>query len=500
MGEGPSRKTKLVRAGAATVGGQLANMAVLVGSTMVLARLLDPADFGLLAMVWSLVLFISSFRDFGLPMAALQAKSLDHLQKSALFWINLPIACGVTLFMLVMAPVLAWFYGEPRLLLLTAILSLGVLAPAVSNQHEAVLTRQLRFIDLIKWDLVFRVAGAAVAIGLAWYGAGYWALAAQYLVWQLCRAAAVWLLSGWLPARYGQARLAMSRVRPLVSIGGYLTGYRVLSHAGRDLDRVVVGYFSGAHALGLYDAAFKWAKLPVQQLYTPLLGPAVAALSRAREDTEKFRSNARSLLTPVMGCSIPVLVWAAVAAEPLIRLLLGDKWLEAIPLFQVLCVGGVALASMKTTKWLYVSTGQTKQQFGWGMISSPLFAVAILVGALYGPLGVAIGYASAQWVLLLPALAYCLRRSPLRLRDYLSILVRPLLAATVAGAVTFAALPWIDAWIALRLAASAMLFGVAYTSVWLAMPGGYAAVVDAVKLAGAIRGGGKKPAASPDPD
>jgi PST family polysaccharide transporter len=487
-----SRKSKLVRSGATTVAGQCANVLITTGSTVILARMLDPADFGLLAMVFSLIVFIGTFRDFGLPMAALQSRDLDHRQSSALFWINLWITLAVGLLMILMAPLLAWFYGDARLVLLTAVMSAGVVVPALANQHEAMLTRQLRFIWLVKLDLSFLVAGSVAAICLAAAGAGYWALVAQFLIWQVGRGAAVWVVSGWTPARFGEVRGSWQHVRHLVSVGAHLTGFRVVSHAGRDLDRVLVGYIGGAHTMGLYDAALRWARLPLHQIYTPLLGVAVAGLSHVRDDAEAYRRTVRAITTPVLGFSVPILAYAAVAADALIMVLLGAKWLESIPLFRALCVGTVALAALKTTKWLYVATGNTKRQFHWALFSSPLFAIAIATGSFFGAQGVAVGYAVTQWLLLVPGLAYCLHGSPVTLPLYIRILARPLTASTLAAAA---------AWLLGRhynlenhlaqLLLTGPAFVLVYATTWLALPGGRQAALDMKQLIRTLRPGAR---------
>lgn len=488
------RRTRLARSAVATIGGQLATLGITVATTMVLARLLEPADFGRYAMVYTLIVFIGSFRDFGLPMAALQSRDLDHLRSSALFWLNLRITTGVTLFLIAMGPALAWFYGEPGLVALTAAMSVGVLAAALANQHEAALTRQLRFGALVAWDAGCALAGSVAAVGLAAAGAGHWALAAQFILWQVGRAAGIWIVSGWIPAAPSRLGEARRQIGSIVSFGAYLTGYRVLSHAARDLDRVLVGYIGGAPALGLYDSAFKWARLPFQQIYTPLLGVTVAALSHARDDAASFCRNARAILTPVLGLTVPALAFGALAGEPLILVLLGPKWTGAIPIFRWLCVGTIAFAALKTTKWLYVATGHTRRQFRWGLVSSPLFAAAVALGAAFGAEGVAIGFAAANWLLLVPGLAYCLRGTPLGLVDYAALFARPLLASAAA-----AALAWlvgrtlaVEGQLA-RLLATAPAFGVAYAGAWLLIPGGTDAARDVAEVIRSVRNRAPRP-------
>jgi PST family polysaccharide transporter len=476
------QKAALVRSGAVTITGQLASLVVTAGSTMVLARLLQPRDFGLLAMVYSLTSFIASFRDFGLPMAALQSRDMDDARASALFWINLRVTMGVTLFMLAMGPVLAWFYGERRLVLLTTVLTAGVFAAALANQHQALLTRRMRFGTLVALDFVALAAGSIVAIALALYGAGYWALAAQFIIWQTGRSAAIWILSGWRPSGFRAAAEVREQIRPMISFGAYLTGYRMLTHLGRDLDRIVVGYVSGPYTLGLYDSAFRWARMPLEQLYTPLLAVMVAGLSRAREDAKAYRRTAKAALLPVLTISLPAVVYVALESEPIVLVLLGPNWQPAIPLLRWLSIATVAIAVLKTTKWLYLSMGDTKRQLRWGLFSFPVKVAAIVMGASVSATGVAIGVAAANWLLVLPGLAYCLKGSPLRVRDYVRILGRPAFASCVAGSAVLAIAPGLPADHFVELLVTAVVFGLTYIAAWLLVPGGWSAAVDMATL------------------
>src|SRR5215471_14084935 len=145
-------------------------------STIVLARLLTPADFGLVAMVTSFSDLAAPFADLGLSQATIQKKDVSQDQITALFWINVGIGLGLTLLMASLGPVLAWFYGEPRLKAITALVSLVFLIAGIRAQPEALLRRQMRFSALAVRNIVSLALGVSLAIALAWRGAGYWAV------------------------------------------------------------------------------------------------------------------------------------------------------------------------------------------------------------------------------------------------------------------------------------------------------------------------------------
>ena len=165
-------RQRAIRGGSAKLGSQAASFLVRMGSLMVMARLLDPRDFGLVGMVTAVISVFSVFRDFGLSAAAVQRSSVTEEQISTLFWINLLVGTTLGLLSLAMAPLVARFYHEPRLFGITAALATGFLLNAAGVQHTAILERQMRFTTLSVIDIVSLLASAAVGIGMARQGFG----------------------------------------------------------------------------------------------------------------------------------------------------------------------------------------------------------------------------------------------------------------------------------------------------------------------------------------
>lgn len=482
-----SSRVRLARSAMVNVAGQIATVAATIGSTMILARILGPSDFGLFAMTGTLTAFIGSFRDFGLPMATLQAKAIDELHASGLFWVNLKVNIGVTLFMIAMAPILAWFYGDHRLIALTCLMSAGTFAAGAANQHEALLTREWRFNLIAAVDFGSFAGATLITLFLALAGAGYWALAAQYILWRSARTSILIFASGWKPLGPRRSAAASESIKEMLSLGRNLTWSRMLAHIGRNIDNVVVGYSAGAHALGLYDAAYKWSTFPIQQIYTPILAVAVAGLSKARADAATYRAACRACLLPVFAVSVPILSYLIIDADRVVLLLLGRKWQAAIPIFRWLCFGSIAAASTMTTKWIYISLGKAARQLRWGLIATPIMIAAIAVGARFGPVGVATAFAAGNWVLFLPAIAFCVHGTPLRVRDYLAVLRYPVLASLPGCAALIIFRTFITiGHSSLAVTVHALLFFSLYIGFWMALPGGRMALGEIVDL---IRGG-----------
>jgi PST family polysaccharide transporter len=486
---GPELNRRSVRSGLLQLLTQGAQIALFVGSGMVLARLLTPRDFGLVAMVSAVSTFFLTFRDFGFNLATAQREELNHEQTSALFWTHLRLTSASALIVAAMGPVLARFYGEPKLILIAPALALGIVLLGVGTLPEGVLIRQMRFPAVMAAELVATAVGVTSGIVAAASGAALWSLVLQFVVLGGVRSALVWRWCGWRPMRVrGMSPESRDGYRSLLGFGGRYTAARMLEYAGRNIDRVLVGYASGAGVLGLYDSAARWSNYPLLQLQGPLTRVAVVGLSRLQSDGSSFAAAARRGLTPVLALLVPMLAFMSVAARDVLLLLLGEQWIGAVPLFRVLCIGAIAVCVARSGTWIYLARGETRRQLRWALVQTPAIIVAVAIGTRWGAVGVAVAFATANWLLLYPGLAYCLATSPMRPRDYVAMLGRPLVASAVSVAVLLAsheALGGIDHRLT-RLVLALGLFTTAYTVVWLATPGGRRTLGDVLRLTSAL--------------
>jgi PST family polysaccharide transporter len=172
---------------------------------------------------------------------------------------------------------------------------------------------------------------------------------------------------------------------------------------------------------------------------------------------------------------LPALAFCFVEAQNLLLLLLGEQWLDAVPLFQVLVIAVFVVSLYRVTKWLYVSAGQTQRQFRWGLIYTLVMCISMVIGASGGTYGIAVAYTLATCLLTYPAISYCLQTSPLSLRDFFTTVGRPAIAAILAACILFVsqfAFPLSTALI-LTLLIRSIMFAIPYILIWLALPGGW---------------------------
>lgn len=378
-----------IRGGAATLGGQAVKLVLNLVGLVVLARLLGPSEFGLVAMVTAIVGIGDILRDMGLSSAAIQAKQIDHQQKSNLFWINLGLGGTLSLICAAASGLLADFYGEPKLASITLALSITFLANGFQTQFQAELARQLRFVSLTATDILAMFSGLIIAVVLGVAQAGYWALVAQLVTQSLVLAISRMLITRWIPTWPRRH----SGMRPLLRYGRNLMLTQVLVYVSSNIDSVLVGSRFGSASLGLYNRAFQMLTLPLNQIFTPLTNVALPVLSRLQDDEARFRRHVEKGQL-VLGYGVVFLFATAFAlAEPLIQLVFGAEWTGSVPIFRILAVAGAFQAISYVSYWIFLARALTGSHLRYSLISRSILICFICIGSLGGVYGVAAGYA-----------------------------------------------------------------------------------------------------------
>lgn len=403
------------RGGAVTIASQGLKFFTSMGATILLARLLTPSDYGLIGMVAVVTGFVSMFKDMGLSMATIQKEEINAQQISTLFWINVLLSVAVMLLTVVIAPGVAWFYGEPRLKLITMGFSLVLLVGGLTAQHEALVRRQMRFAALAFLEIVSLIIGIVVAIGLAWYGARYWALVASQLAQALTYAVGIWLVCGWRPGM----PVRSSGVRAMFAFGSNLTGFHLINHFARNLDNMLIGRFWGSAPLGLYAKAYQLLLLPIEQINSPIAAVAVPALSRLTHSPERYRKAYLRILEKIAMVTMPGMAFMIATSDWIVALVLGPKWMGVSPIFALLGIAGLVQPILNTAGWLYITQGRTRQMFHFGLIGSTIIIISIVAGLPWGPIGVALVYSTTFVFIVTPLVFYYAgREGPVRSRDF----------------------------------------------------------------------------------
>ena len=460
---GGELRGRLVRQGAHTALFQGVGFAVRFASTVILARLLTPGDFGLFTMLAGVTLLLMTVSDLGLPVAVVQRRELRHEQVSALFWINVGLSTTAGCLLLLLSPLLAHFYGEPRLVAFSVPFAIGLFAGGLGLQHGGLLSRQLRFRDRAIVITTSQLLGVATGIAAAGAGLSYWSLALMFLASTAARSAGFWIACRWRP---GRLRRGVG-LRPLLAFGVNLTAAGVLSTVARTLDGILIGWRWRADALGYYNRAHALVFVPIYQLVlTQFFGITEAALSRLQGDPERYRRYYLRALSLVSGAIMPPLALIAVLSRDLVYVSLGAPWLATAPLVAALAVAGLGLPFAGAISWLYVALGRTDRARNWHAWLAAIFALCFVAGLPFGAVGVAIGYAVCLLGTSIPGIYLATRGSPVEGWDTVRATWRPLLASPMVAAVAAAARAQLDA----EPSAIALVAGVAAgAGAWLGL-------------------------------
>jgi O-antigen/teichoic acid export membrane protein len=405
-------KGRSVRGGALIATSQGFQVLLSMIFTVVLARLLTPSYFGLVAMVTAVTGLGQAFGDLGLSEATIQWPEITPDQVSALFWINSAIGLGLTFITMALAPLLAWFYREPRLIAITLVISPTFLIGGLRVQPDALLKRQMRFKSLVLRDVTSCFIGVLVAVAMAFEGGGYWAIIAFPLTVNSLQMASSWLLVNWRPDR--PRRIA--DVGPMVSFGGHVAASYLIGSLSGNTGNILIGWYWAAGPLGLYSRASNLLMRPVNQILTPAGGVAIPTLSRIHGDPERYARYYLRAVNLIMWISVPLFGLLFVAAKPLIMILLGNKWQDAAPVFQLLCISALAQPLLQSTNWVLVSSGRTDRLFRLTLITSVVMIAAFAFSLPLGIKGVALWGSVVQLAMLPWMLKFCYRDVSLTFR------------------------------------------------------------------------------------
>lgn len=427
-------KQRTVRGGFARLCAQAATFLLRLGSLMVLARLLGPKDFGLIGMVTAFTGVLSLFRDFGLSAAAVQRATVTDEQISTLFWINMFVGVVLGLLAVVCAPAIAAFYHEPRLFGVTAVLALGFLFNAAGIQHSVFLQRQMRFTTLAIINTVSLIVGTAIGIGGAKAGYGYWALVAMTVTVPLVSAVGFWLTTAWVP---GMPRRGAG-IRSMMRFGGALTLNGLVAYLAYNSEKVLIGRFWGADAIGIYGRAYQLINIPTDNLNSAVGEVAFSALSRVQDDPSRFKRYFLKGYSLILGLTLPITITCALFADDVIFVLLGPKWKGAVAIFRLLAPTIAIFAIINPLGWLLNSIGLVERGLRIALVFAPTMIGGYILGLPYGPKGVAFAYSAVMALWVIPFIAWCVHGTVITLRDILSAVSRPLASAMMAGGLAFA--------------------------------------------------------------
>lgn len=456
-------KQRTIRGGLAKLVGQGITFVLRLLYIVVMARLLSPSEFGLVAMATVVTGIYDLFRDGGLSAAAIQQPTITEEQKSTLFWVNISIGAILTAICLLTAPILSRFYHEPRLFWVTVGISGGFLFSAAGAQYAAMLHRDLRYVTLTSIDVLSVAVNIAAAIAMAATGFGYWALVAPSVGATVINTVAMWLAVGWKP---GLPR-HNTGIMEMLKFGGTVSLNNLLVYVAYNFDKLLLGRFWGADALGLYSRAYQLINIPTTQLNHAIGGVAFSALSRIQNDRMRYKNYFIKGYSITIAFTAPITLFSAAFADDIIRVAMGPRWEAAAIIFRLLTPTVLFFGLANPLAWFLMSSGLQQRSLRIALALTPICIGSYFVGLPYGPNGVAAAFSIALSLWLLPHMLWCIKDTGITLSDLLRAIWPPVgsaIVATITAVAVEALIGQADSAL-LRLA----LNGVVMAAIYLAM-------------------------------
>lgn len=422
-------RRRAIRGAGVTIFAGGVSFVVQFGATVVLARLLTPADFGVVTMVTTFSLLLCSFGQNGFTEVILQREDVTHFLASNLFWINLGAGILLAIAFAALGPLMALFYHDPLVTKVAQGMSLTIAVASVSVIHLALLNRALRFTAVSTNGVVARVVYVIVSIIAALVGWGYWALVAGSIAQQLSIAMGAWLMCRWRPGIPRRAPGTAACVKFAINVYSHFS----FSYFSGNADNLLVGWRYGAGALGFYKKAFDLFFTPVCQLVSPISAVAITTLSHFKREPAQYQ---RHFLT---GMSVLALFGMAIGADltlvggDLIRFVLGPGWTESGRIFAFFGPGIGVMLLYNTHGWIHLSIGRPDRWFRWGVIEFLCTASLFVIALPWGPRGIALAWTVSFFVLMLPAFWYAGKPIGFRVGPVLAVVWRFFAASVTAG-------------------------------------------------------------------
>jgi PST family polysaccharide transporter len=402
VAEGSELRRLAVRGAAATLSASALSLALRVVPTVVLARFLTPADFGVVTMVTTFSMLLMSFGTSGFSEAVIQPQEMNRFQASNLFWVTCAIGLILTIGFGASGPLLARFFRNPLVAPVAVATSVAIFISAAATIHSALLKRAMRFSAVSVNEVVALAVYSAVGILLAVRGWGYWALVAAIVAQAFSSTIGAWWLCRWIPnlPRRGVGTLA------ILGFAAKVYGRFSANYFTRNFDNILVGWRFNAAGLGYYKKAYDLFAFTASQLTAPLHSVALAALSRLNHDPARFKRYLANSLGIVAFVGMAVGADLTLVGKDAVRLVLGPKWSESGRIFELFGPGIGIMLLYSTIGWIHLSIGKPGRWLRWTLVESVATALLFVLALPWGPAGIAVAWSVSYWILSIPAFWY----------------------------------------------------------------------------------------------
>lgn len=384
-------KQKIISGSFWTVFSNVCSQLVTFSATIVLARLLTPGDFGIVAISSVFIGVVILFQDLGMGAAIIQRQNIDDDYLSTSFFVSIMAGVALAALLAATSPFIAAFYKEPVLRDILLVSSLGFVLSPFTSIHTSILSKRLEFKKLSLVNLGNHALSGLISVVLALLGYGVWSMVLGKILSQPVLIPIVWSVVKWRP----RARLVRKCFTDLFGFSSNLLGFNILNFFARNLDNLIIGKYLGAQALGYYSVAYNLMLKPLQLISWSMGKVLFPVFSSIQDDRERTRAVYLKVVRSISLITFPMMTGLFMVSEEFILSVYGGRWEPAILPLKLLCIVGAVQSIGTTGGIIFNSQGRPDLTLKLGVFSSALVVVAFMVGIKWGLLGLITAYIAA---------------------------------------------------------------------------------------------------------
>jgi len=394
---------------------------------LILARLLTPEAFGLVALANVLINFMQIFLNQGFAQVLIQKQDLESQDINTVFWTQVFTGCLLTTITFFSAILISKVFHQPSLIPILQILSLVFIVNAFSQTQASLLRRDFKFKVLATRSLLGIIIAGIVGVVMALLGYGVWSLVSQQLTYELMGVIVLWTASNWRP----KWQFSWITLTEIFSFSINVLGYKMMEFFNQKTDNLLVGYFLGEVALGYYAISHRILEVMTQLLIGTLNQVALPTFSRLQKDSQGFIAAYYRITQFTSLIAFPVFFAVIILSPELLVSLFGQKWTNAIPILQIIPLVGILHAITFSQRSAFVALGKPILQFKLGLLNAVLNIIACLIALQWGILAVATAYVLSDY-LVFPLGQWLLSQLiPLTWKTYLSQFIAPITCTAI---------------------------------------------------------------------
>lgn len=368
--------------------GQAARILSQLANIFILARILPPSDYGLMAMAGVATNLALLLRDMGTAAAVVQKNELDHHTINAVFWLNVAMGLTIAVLLLITSPLIAHAFKTPTLVGVLCSLVITFPLSSTSAVHQALLERHSQFRRLALIDVTCAIVSMVVAIAAAIHGMGVYSLVIQTILSAGLTTSFLWLNSTWRPTR----NIQMSRLKELFGFSSNMAGYQLVSYLFRNADSMVVGRLLGSTLLGYYSIAYKIMLMPVQNITWVSSRAIFPVMSRQQNDIPAMGQLYLSTVRTISFLAAPIMAGIYAVRHDFVQFALGSQWGVVATLLAVMTPIGYLQSVNGASGPVFMAQGKTSVLLKLGIYGAITHITAFLIGSRWGVQGVAVSY------------------------------------------------------------------------------------------------------------